>query len=93
MNGFLDFLEENSNKPEKIIKFLNGKRTVKWRCSGYGYKWNPTIKRCERIEPTTLRKMALGAKKRVRKMKARMGAILRKREKSMKIRLSRMGDN
>ena len=88
---FLDFLNETS-KPQKIVKFLGGKRTIKWRCSE-GYKWNPAIKRCERIEPTTLRKMTLGAKKRVRKMKARMGAILRKREKSMKIRLSRMGDN
>ena len=88
---FLDFLNETS-KPQKIVKFLGGKRTVKWKCAD-GFKWNPTIKRCERIEPTTLRKIALGAKKRVRKMKARMGAILRKREKSMKIRLSRMGDN
>ena len=88
---FLDFLNETS-KPQKIVKFLGGKRTVKRKCAD-GFKWNPTIRRCERIEPTTLRKMTLGAKKRVRKMKARMGAILRKREKSMKIRLSRMGDN
>ena len=88
---FLDFLNETS-KPEKIVKFLGGKRTIKFTCTD-GYKWNPAIRRCERIEPTTLRKMTLGAKKRVRKMKARMGAILRKREKSMKIRLSRMGDN
>ena len=88
---FLDFLNETS-KPQKIVKLLGGIRKNKWKCAD-GYKWNPTIKRCERIEPTTLRKMTLGAKKRVRKMKARMGAILRKREKSMKIRLSRMGDN
>ena len=88
---FLDFLNETS-KPQKIVKFLGGIRKIKWKCAD-GFKWNPAIKRCERIEPTTLRKMALGAKKRVRKMKARMGAILRKREKSMKIRLSRMGDN
>ena len=88
---FLDFLNETS-KPQKIVKFLGGVRKIKFTCTD-GYKWNPTIRRCERIEPTTLRKMALGAKKRVRKMKARMGAILRKREKSMKIRLSRMGDN
>ena len=66
---FLDFLNETS-KPQKIVKFLGGVRKIKFTCTD-GYKWNPTIRRCERIEPTTLRK----------------------REKSMKIRLSRMGDN
>ena len=90
MNSFLDFLEENLNKPEKVIKFLNGKRTVKWRCSDFGYKYNPKIKRCERIEMSTIRKMKLGAKKRIRQMKARMGSIVRKRAKSIKIRNSRM---
>ena len=88
---FLDFLNETS-KPQKIVKFLGGIRKIKWKCAD-GYKWNPTIKRCERIEPTTHKKMTLEAKKKKKKMKARMGAILRKREKSMKIRLSRMGDN
>ena len=90
MNSFLDFLEENLNKPEKVIKFLNGKRTVKWRCSDFGYKYNPKIKRCERIEMSTIRKMKLGAKKRIRQMKARIGSIVRKRAKSIKIRNSRM---
>lgn len=95
---FLDILKEGledkvkeipGNKPKKVIKFLNGKRTIKWKC-GDGYKWNPSIRRCERIEMSTIRKMKLGAKKRIRQMKARMGSIVRKRAKSIKIRNSRM---
>ena len=33
---FLDFLNETS-KPQKIVKFLGGKRTVKWKCAD-GFK-------------------------------------------------------
>ncbi len=41
---FLGFLNEN-NKPEKVIRFLNGRRVIKRICGG-GYKYNPTLKRC-----------------------------------------------
>lgn len=85
---FLGFLNEN-NKPEKVIRFLNGRRVIKRICGG-GYKYNPALKRCVKLDPSQMKKLKLAQKKRVRKMKMKMGTILRKREKSMKIRNSRM---
>lgn len=78
------------NKVKKIVKFLKGKKVVKRVC-GNGYAYDPKHKRCVKVAPSELRKRALGAKKRVRKMRVKMGLILRKRAKSMKIRNARMG--
>ena len=83
--------KEAGNKVKKVIRFLNGKRTVKRRCGG-GYQYNPKTKRCEKLYPKEIHARFLGSKKRIRKMKIKMGNILRKRARSMKIRKARMGE-
>ena len=82
--------KEAGNRVKKIIRFLNGKRVVKRRC-GMGYVYNPKTKRCEKLSPKEIHTRFLGSKKRIRKMKIKMGNILRKRARSMKIRKARMG--
>ena len=84
--------KEAGNKIIKKIRFLNGKRVVKRTCSGFGYAYNPKTKRCEKLSPKEIHARFLGSKKRIRKMKIKMGNILRKRERSMKIRKARMGE-
>lgn len=79
------------NKVKKIIRFLNGKRVIKRRC-GDGYYYDPKQKRCVKMSPQEIHKRFLGSKKRVRKMRQKMGIILRKRARSMKIRQARMGE-
>ena len=83
--------KEAGNKVKKVIRFLNGKRVVKRRCGG-GYQYNPKTKRCEKLSPKEIHARFLGSKKRIRKMKIKMGNILRKRARSMKIRKARMGE-
>lgn len=82
--------KEAGNKIKKIIRFLNGKRVIKRRC-GMGYYFDPKQKRCIKMSPREIHNRFLGSKKRIRKMRSKMGIILRKRAKSMKIRQARMG--
>ena len=84
--------KEVGNRVKKVIRFLNGKRVVKRTCSGFGYQYNPKTKRCEKLSPKAIHTRFLGSKKRIRKMKIKMGNILRKRARSMKIRKARMGE-
>lgn len=84
--------EAGGNKLVKKIRFLGGKRIIKRKCTGFGYYYDPKQKRCVKMSPQEIHKRFLGSKKRVRKMRQKMGAILRKRKKSMKIRQSRMGE-
>ena len=81
---------DSPNRVRKVIKFLNGKKVIKRTC-GEGYKYDPKTKRCIKLSPSDLRKMKIASKKRVRKMRNKMGIILRKRAKSLRIRQSRMG--
>ena len=81
---------DSPNRVRKVIKFLNGKKVIKRTC-GEGYKYDPNTKRCIKLSPSDLRKMKIASKKRVRKMRNKMGIILRKRAKSLRIRQSRMG--
>lgn len=100
MLKFSDFLNEEQDgdktfpdgkTPQKIIKYKDGRRTVKRTCLEPGYRYNPDTRRCERIPMSTQRKMKIGAKRRNRLMKSRMNSIVRKRKKSLKIRQARMG--
>lgn len=82
--------KEAGNKVKKIVRFLNGKRKILRKC-GNGYVYDPKQKRCVKMSPKEIHNRFLGSKKRIRKMRAKMGIILRKRAKSMKIRQARMG--
>lgn len=84
--------EAGNNKVVKKIRFLGGKRVIKRKCTGFGYYYDPKQKRCVKMSPQEIHKRFLGSKKRVRKMRQKMGIILRKRSRSMKIRQARMGE-
>ena len=83
--------KEAGNKIKKVVRFLGGKRVIKRKCTGFGYYYDPKQKRCVKMSPKEIHNRFLGSKKRIRKMRAKMGIILRKRAKSMKIRQARMG--
>lgn len=83
--------KEPGNKIKKIVRFLNGKRIIKRTCTKFGYYFDPKQKRCVKMSPKEIHNRFLGSKKRVRKMRSKMGMIIRKRKRSLKIRQSRMG--
>lgn len=95
-NDYMSRLNEDEDlldlkrTPVKVVRFKDGKRIVKRTCLVPGFKYDPESKSCKKIPMSTVRKMKLGAKKRVRLMKSRMNSTVRKRKRSMRIRKSRM---
>lgn len=85
-----DYIDE-SEVPVKIVKYIDGKRTIKRTC-GDGYRYDPDLKRCVKLTAMELRKQKLASKKRVKKMKMKMKQIMRKRDKTMRIRDAREQD-
>lgn len=83
--------ENEAEIPTKIVKYIDGKRTIKRTC-GDGYRYDPELKRCVKLTAMELRKQKLASKKRVKKMKMKMKQIMRKREKTMRIRDAREGN-
>lgn len=78
--GF-DILEVS---PKKMISFAGGKKHIKMQCPP-GFKLVDG-KSCVKMTAAEVKSRAIGAKKRVMKMKSKMGQISKARAKTMKLR-------
>ena len=70
-----------------VIRIKKGKRVKKLECPP-GFKVHPNGKRCKKQTAADIKIGKKAAKKRMRKMRSKMGMIQKKRAKSMKKRAS-----